>query len=60
MTGPEEEEATAVLEEVIQQTATRKSYTVTFKLQVVREAKLTTQRSAARHFGVDRKSLDVQ
>ena len=57
MSGPEEEEATAVLEEVTQQTATSKSYTVTFKLQVVREAKLTTQRSAARHFGVDRKQV---
>jgi hypothetical protein len=35
----------------------RKSYTVTFKRQVKRKAKLTTQRSAARRFDVSAKQV---
>ena len=55
----QEDKGTTVLEEGYQQlqTTSRKCYTVTFKLQVICEAKLTAQRSAARRFGVNHKQL---
>jgi hypothetical protein len=49
--GGQEEEAAVVPEDAPQEEqtkTTRKSYTTAFKLQVVREAKLTTRRQAAR------------
>ena len=56
MNGQEEE---AAVEDVSQDQPrrTRKSYTTLFKLEVVRAAKLTTQRKAAARFGVDRKQV---